>query len=291
MPVAPPQMAVSIIIPFFNAEEYLERCLRGLHAQEMPERAVEILMVDNNSTDRGPEIVRGDPRVRLLQEARQGAYAARNRGIAEARGQLLVFLDPDCVPQAGWLPALVGEFRDPGVQMVVGRVDPGGGSYALRLLGAYENQKLVFAFGTDRPSMYSGYGGNMAVRRDALDTTGRFVEDRRGGDTLLVIRAAELFGCDAVRYVPHARVSHLEVMTLGTFYRKFFVYGRSRRRHTSSAAPRPLSRAERTAIVRQAVGSESRPLLASASLFALLAAGVGFFRAGAMSSRWSHAGR
>ena len=278
----------SVIVPFFNAEPYIERCIRGLQAQDLPPAQFEILMVDNNSTDGSPDIVRRYPRVTLLREFRQSAYAARNRGSRAARGKVLVFLDPDCVPEPQWLQRLLAALADPEAKLVVGRVDPGSTSYPLRLLSAYEHHKLVYTFSSDQPALYAGYGGNMAVQREVFDALGLFVEDRRGGDTLFVIKAAETFGCDAVRYVPEARVAHLEISDLRTFYRKFFIYGRSRQRHTRKLpARRPLARAERSEILRETVRSEARPLVASAWLLALLALSVGSFHAGALVSRWS----
>src|SRR5690606_9580729 len=125
---------VSIVVPLYNAEPYLEPWLRGVHAHGWREGRMEIVVVDNGSTDRGPERLRSEPRIRLISEWRRGAYVARNRGAREARGRILVFLDPDCVPQENWLSELLSPLADRAVQVVVGRVDPGGGSYPLRLL-------------------------------------------------------------------------------------------------------------------------------------------------------------
>lgn len=251
---------------------------------------VEVLVVDNNSTDRGPELLRGEPGIRVLSESRRGAYAARNRGAEEASGDVLVFLDPDCVPQPGWLSELLKPLSDPGVKVVVGRVDHGGGSYALRLLGAYENQKMRFAFDSAVPALYSGYGGNMAVRREVFEELGRFNEEVRGGDTRLVVSAVERLGSEAVCYAPTSRVMHLEVMNLGSLYRKLFIYGRSRPQLAGGGGVRrPLSGSERAELVRQAASGERNPRVATASLMALLAGGVSAFRAGAAMRRWRDA--
>ena len=88
---------VSVIIPVYNAEPYLRQCLDSLLAQTMTE--LEILCVDDGSTDGSPDILREyenrDPRVRVLRQERQNAGAARNNGLAEAGGEYLVFLDAD----------------------------------------------------------------------------------------------------------------------------------------------------------------------------------------------------
>lgn len=280
-------MDVSIIVSFYNAEQYLERCLGALRAQQFPEERFEILMVNNNSTDRGEEMVRRYGRARLLHETRQGVYAARNLGISQARGRYLVFLDPDCVPDPGWLEALVKRASEPGVKVVVGRKDHGSDSYALRLLSSYEDAKLQFAFGTRSPALYSGDCATMAVRREVFGEIGPFTEKVRGGDTVLVLAAAERYGCDAVRYESAARVSHLEVRGVSDLYRKMFIYGRSRRRNIGGSMQRPITASQRAALVRRAVRGERPGVVASAMLTVLLAGGVGAFRAGTFTGRWS----
>lgn len=96
---------VSIIVPVYNAAAYLEKTIRM--AEEQTCRDWELLLVDDCSTDRSREIIREcvkrrpDERIRLIcQEKNQGAAAARNRGLKEAKGRYIAFLDADDV----WLP-------------------------------------------------------------------------------------------------------------------------------------------------------------------------------------------
>lgn len=88
---------VSVIVPVYNAERYLSRCLDSICGQTL--RQIEILCVDDGSDDGSPRILRQyadrDPRVRLLQQTHQYAGAARNLGKARARGKYLVFWDAD----------------------------------------------------------------------------------------------------------------------------------------------------------------------------------------------------
>jgi glycosyltransferase involved in cell wall biosynthesis len=67
---------------------------------------VEILMLDNNAPDASSKIVQRCADVRLLREATQGAYAARNRGVQAARGNVIAFTDPDCIPFPDWISRL-----------------------------------------------------------------------------------------------------------------------------------------------------------------------------------------
>lgn len=88
---------VSIVIPVFNGEEYLEQCLRSVLSQTLQE--LEILCVDDGSTDRSAELVRRmqkeDARIQLIRQENQGAGSARNRALQEARGLYVAFLDAD----------------------------------------------------------------------------------------------------------------------------------------------------------------------------------------------------
>lgn len=94
---------VSIVVPVYNAERFLEETIGHVQAQTFQEW--ELLLVDDCSTDAGRECIarmsRADSRIRLIvQGVNGGAARARNRGISEARGRYLCFLDADDI----WLP-------------------------------------------------------------------------------------------------------------------------------------------------------------------------------------------
>ena len=95
---------VSIIIPARNAEHTLPRVLRGLAAQRNAPFSREVLVVDHGSTDGTAACVEACGFAQLLRapEART-SYAVRNHGLARARGEILAFLDADCIPQPDWL--------------------------------------------------------------------------------------------------------------------------------------------------------------------------------------------
>lgn len=88
---------VSVIVPVYNAEKYLEECLQSVLAQDI--LSLELIFVDDGSTDSSLDIVKAaqasDDRVRLLEQSHEGAGAARNRGLVEARGRYIQFLDSD----------------------------------------------------------------------------------------------------------------------------------------------------------------------------------------------------
>ena len=99
-------MKVSAIIPTFNRRDYLPRAIDSILAQTVP--LDEIIVVDNGSTDGSAEFVesRYKGRLRVVQESNPGVSASRRRGIQEARGEWIAFLDSD----DEWLPHRNAEF-------------------------------------------------------------------------------------------------------------------------------------------------------------------------------------
>ncbi len=79
------------------------------------DRKAEVLVVDDGSTDDLESVVAGFQGVRLIRQSNGGPASARNRGAAEARGEILLFTDDDCVPAANWLDAMIEPFHDPEV--------------------------------------------------------------------------------------------------------------------------------------------------------------------------------
>jgi glycosyltransferase involved in cell wall biosynthesis len=89
------QLAVSIVIPLYNKEREVGRAIGSVLSQTFQD--FEIVVVNDGSTDGGPNIVRkiGDPRIRIIDQENAGASSARNRGIIEAKSELIAFLDAD----------------------------------------------------------------------------------------------------------------------------------------------------------------------------------------------------
>jgi glycosyltransferase involved in cell wall biosynthesis len=92
---------VSVIIPTFQCAPYLQQCLDSVLGQTYPTDRIEIIVVDDGSTDETPQVAAAyTGRIRYLRQPNRGVSAARNAGIAAAEGHLLAFLDADDY----WLP-------------------------------------------------------------------------------------------------------------------------------------------------------------------------------------------
>lgn len=97
---------ISVIIPAYNEEARIGVCLRSLIKQSYPRDQYEIMVVDNNSTDRTAKIARS-LKVKVVEEKNQGLVFARRQGIAASKGSLVAFIDADCLAQPLWLKKMV----------------------------------------------------------------------------------------------------------------------------------------------------------------------------------------
>lgn len=152
---------ISIIIPAYNEERYLARCLDSVALQaELP---FEVLVVDNNSTDRTAEIAGRYPFVTVVRETQQGRVYARNAGFESARGDILARIDADAVLPPGWTTRVAQHFARAGATETAWT----GGAYFYNVRfprvvsGIYD--LLVFRFNWLLAGHPTLWGSNMAI--------------------------------------------------------------------------------------------------------------------------------
>jgi cellulose synthase/poly-beta-1,6-N-acetylglucosamine synthase-like glycosyltransferase len=109
----------SVIIPAYNAEKTLSFCLKALAYQSVPEEDYEVIVVDDGSTDGTSKIAKRF-NVKYIFQKNQGPAAARNRGAHDAKGDIILFTDSDCVPEHSWIQEMVSPFSDTEVVGVKG---------------------------------------------------------------------------------------------------------------------------------------------------------------------------
>ncbi len=159
---APP--TASVVVPTFRRATQLARCIDALAAQRSP--SFEIIVVDDGSADGTTQSVLRDARhvaagLRALTHAEnRGPAAARNTGLAAARGEIVAFTDDDCEPEPSWLAELVRalERATPDVVGVGGRVE----SARPGLVGEYMTRQRILE---PPPSLAYLVTANCAFRR------------------------------------------------------------------------------------------------------------------------------
>jgi glucosyl-dolichyl phosphate glucuronosyltransferase len=120
----------TVLVCTYNRAPHLRQTLEALRAMDaVPDCHVDIIVVDNNSTDDTAAVAAQAVRdpgipVTLLREPRQGKSFALNRGLADARGDIIALTDDDVLPSAGWLARIVADFRERDVTFVFGKVLP-----------------------------------------------------------------------------------------------------------------------------------------------------------------------
>lgn len=209
---------VSVIVPTYRDWAGLENCLTGLSAQHCPQDRYEVLVVNNAREEVAPAGMDWPGNARLLQEPRPGSYAARNRGIAEARGAVIAFLDADCLPDIGWLQAGVECLQaNPVAALVAGNIEL---TYGAQRLTPAECFEKAFAF-RQAQNVEQGVAvtANLIVRRDVFDAVGWFDENMMSGGDFEWTRRATAAGFKLV-YCPDAVVRHPARSTLASLAHK-----------------------------------------------------------------------
>lgn len=102
---------VSVVIPVYNDPHRLRHCLAALEKQTYPSNRYEVLAVDNGSEESIEPVVAEFGQARAALQSIPGSYAARNRGIQLAKGEVLAFTDADCIPAADWVEQGVEALR------------------------------------------------------------------------------------------------------------------------------------------------------------------------------------
>ena len=144
--------AVSVVIPVYNSEKYVEKCIQSVMAQTLPD--LEIIIINDGSTDESGRILREltqkDSRIVLLEQANQGVAAARNQGVEKATGKYITFVDGDDYLQEDYIELMYNLAEKETLDMVIcglTYVDEGGKELNRVVPGVYkrlENEEWTF---------------------------------------------------------------------------------------------------------------------------------------------------
>ncbi|EPR12074.1 glycosyltransferase [Ruminiclostridium papyrosolvens] len=210
---------VSVIIPAYNAEKYLEKCLNCITNQNYPKEKMEIIVVDNNSTDNTAEIIKSFG-VTYVFNAKKGPSPSRNKGISLAAGEYLIFTDSDCLADSDFVLNHVKAHLDlqksnPKVKMVGGGI----GGYNKNFWAVCDDFCSWSAYHPAlKPQINNSYfpSANISISRSLVDEIGVFNEDLKTGEDVdfclrVTYRGYRLY------FEPKAKVLHINRDTFSEF--------------------------------------------------------------------------
>jgi glycosyltransferase involved in cell wall biosynthesis len=163
-------LEISVIVPTYNEEKNIERCLKALCNQTFPRKKYEIIVVDGQSKDRTVKIAKKYARV--VQQKSWGVGGARNDGVKLAKGKIIATTDADTVVPENWLERIEKNFRERSIVAVFGPLLP------MKKKGLYE-----FAFWIGNLLLYLSSrselhhnicGANAAFKKQAFLKVGGF---------------------------------------------------------------------------------------------------------------------
>src|SRR5262245_23004410 len=171
----PVSRRASVIIPVFNGEKTIRPAIESLLAQDFPN--LEIIVVDDGSTDGTARIVGGFTGVVYRQQKNAGPATARNEGVRHAAGEIICFTDADCVAHKDWVTRLVRSFD----RKEVGAV---AGSYGIvnkeNVLADCIHREILYRHEKFKSDFVRAFGSyNCAVRKDVFNGVGGFDERYR----------------------------------------------------------------------------------------------------------------
>ncbi len=221
---------VSIVIPVKDRADELQRCLASIASICYPQELLQLIVVDDGSSDRSAEVAR-------LQGAKvipsggsgRGPAAARNVGARAATGDILAFIDSDCTATSGWLNELIPSFRDEATAAVGGLVD---GMCTESVIDRYETVMSSLSLGSRERSGSSGDDTfylpscNLLVRRSAFLRAGGFKDEMHVGEDVDLTWRLRDSGW-TITYLPAGRVFHEHRSSVRSFMSRRFDYGTS----------------------------------------------------------------
>lgn len=195
---------ISVVIPVLNAAGPLQKCLEALRSQSYPPQCYEIIVVDNGSRDRTPQIAGAYADACLVEDRVKSPYAARNRGIRYASGQIIAMTDSDCTPAADWLENGVRSLMSGQADLLGGRVEF---TFSPRktiaeMLDSIMNLEMK----NNIRSKGVAKTGNLMAYKHVFDQIGLFAESLRSAGDIIWTRRATQAGFKLI-YAPDVVIS------------------------------------------------------------------------------------
>jgi glycosyltransferase involved in cell wall biosynthesis len=195
---------VSVVVPVKNGANSIDALLKALLNQDYPKDKTQIILVDNGSLDGTYDLIKKYPVVYAQEDRVPGSYAARNKGLSLAAGDIIAFTDADCCPEPDWISKGVEALMSEGAALAGGRVSfilPENPSTSELIDSTVYMQNEV-----NVKTRKSAVTANLFVRKELFEKMGCFESARSGSDFLWTRKATRL-GYPLI-YVPDAVVHH-----------------------------------------------------------------------------------
>ena len=163
-------MKISVVIPAYNEENYIQKCLDGFLAQEVPPD--EIIVVDNNSTDTTADIVKKYPGVRLVKQPIQGMTPARNKGFDTAQYDIIARTDADTIVSPDWVKKIKEAFEKDSILIALSGPSIIPSTVDDEALSRIQSHLFFRSYNSSFKYLVGHhvlYGPNMAIRKTAWD--------------------------------------------------------------------------------------------------------------------------
>jgi mycofactocin glycosyltransferase len=221
---------VSVVIPVKDRAEELQRCLASIDRIDYPQELLQLIVVDDGSRDLSASVARQAGALVVPSGGTgRGPAAARNVGARAATGEILAFIDSDCIASAGWLAELLPAFSDARTVAVGGLVD---GMCTASAVDRYEAVMSSLSLGARERSGNAGDDTfylpscNLLVRRTAFLGVGGFADSMHVGEDVDLTWRLRDAGW-TIAYLPVGRIYHEHRSSLRSFMSRRFDYGTS----------------------------------------------------------------
>jgi glycosyltransferase involved in cell wall biosynthesis len=211
-------MFFSIIVPTYNEEHFIEKCLRSIIKQDISRSEFEVIVSDGASTDKTNNIAEklAD---RIIVNEKKGASVQRNYGAQHAKGEILVFIDADTYLDHNFLEAIKEQFGDKNVVAVAGIAYPSDGELLQRFVyrATYILMQVLHSINLSLfPAMCVAY------RRQTFESAGGFREDFTTLEDLDLSKRVSKLGVTKIATRAHAFTStrriHKHLMTTVAYH-------------------------------------------------------------------------
>lgn len=222
-------MKISFIIPAFNEEKYISKCLRSIIDEINNSHCdAEIIVVNNASTDRTGEIARSFSKVKVIDESKKGTSSARQAGFLASSGDILAFIDSDVILPKNWIKKVFSEFeKDKKLVAISSPYVFYDASWSTNFLAKIFYYLSLIDHFVSHNMLGVGaviQGANSALRRDALKKIGGFDVSIifHGDDTDLAKRIQKVgkvkYTFDLIAYSSARRLKKQGIIRMGMEY-------------------------------------------------------------------------